>query len=610
MRRCLFRRQHDSGNKQDAGTAGVREVSSQGVKRKLPIANNATTVASYALVFRDRTSRPHRCMTMTTTNHMGPATVAATATVLSVMLALAASRPSAQAGTPQPAAGPAGAPSQAGPPGRGGGGGRGGANPAAALYAEHCAGCHGTDLGGGRAPSLFNEQWLATMPDTRLTASIRNGVPNTGMPAFGSLVNDDQIWQLVQYIRLQSGVLKTRPMFVADPSGIVLKTAKETVRLEVIADGLDTPWGLAFLSDGRMLVTERTVNGGTLRVVDKGTLSAPVAGTPRVHVQQDAGMFDVEVHPKYAENGWIYLSYAELLPGYTPLPAAASTAETPAAGRAGGRGGPVAPSMTTIVRGRINARTEWVDQQVIFRAPAHLYTTDGTHFGSRFIFDREGHLFFSIGERGVMQHAQDLSNPIGKIHRVNDDGSVPKDNPFVSTPNAVPTIWSYGHRNPQGLAWDPRSGRLWESEHGPTAGDEINIIERGRNYGWGVATRGRQPGISKVSEPGMVDPVVYYIPTFAPSGISFYSGDRYPGWTNTSLFVGGLAGQALRRLQIDGATVTSQEVIFDQFGRVRDVVQGPDGYLYLALQYATGAGTNFGLIAPSPGLVVRMVPVR
>lgn len=266
--------------------------------------------------------------------------------------------------------------------------------------------------------------------------------------------------------------------------------------------------------------------------------------------------------------------------------------------------------MTTIVRGRINARHQWVDQQVIFRAPAELYTTDGTHYGSRFIFDREGHLLYSIGERGVMQQAQDLSSPMGKIHRVNDDGSVPKDNPFVSTPNAVPTIWSYGHRNPQGFAWDPRSGRLWASEHGPNAGDEINIIERGRNYGWGVATRGRQPGITKVSEPGMVDPVVYFIPTFAPSGMTFYSGDRYPGWKDTSLFVGGLAGQALRRLVVDGDAVTEQEVIFDQFGRVRDVVQGPDGYLYLALQHATGAGTNYGLIAPSPGLVVRMVPVR
>src|SRR5687768_17504545 len=387
-------------------------------------------------------------MTMTTTNQMRRATLAATATVLSLTLALAVSRPSAQGGNQAPAqpAAPGGGPTagRAGVPGQGvaaQGGGRG-ANPAAALYNEHCAGCHGTDLTGSRAPSLFNEQWLATVTDTRLTASIRNGVPNTGMAAFGSLLNDDQIWQLVQYIRLQSGVLKTRPTFVADPSGAVLKTQKETVRLEVIADGLNTPWGLAFLPDGRMVVTERTVNGGTLRIVAKGTVSAPVAGTPRVHVQQDAGMFDVEVHPRYAENGWIYLSYAELLPGYTSPPPPAATADTAAGGRGGGRGGAVAPSMTTIVRGRINARNEWVDQQVIFRAPANLYTTDGTHFGSRFIFDREGHLFFSIGERGVMQHAQDLSNPIGKIHRVNDDGSVPRDNPFVSRPDAVPTIWS------------------------------------------------------------------------------------------------------------------------------------------------------------------------
>ena len=546
---------------------------------------------------------------MTTTYDIRRATVAAIATVLGLTLTLTVSGPSAQTAVQEPAPGTAGVP-RAGGPGPGGpGGGRGAANPAAALYTEHCASCHGTDLSGGRAPSLFNEQWLATMADARLTASIRNGVPGTGMPAFGSQLNDDQIWQLVQHVRLQSGVLRTRPAFVADPSGVVLKTQKETVKLEVVADGLNTPWGLAFLPDGRMLVTERTVNGGTLRIVDKGTVSPPVTGTPKVHVQQDAGMFDVEVHPKYAENGWIYLSYAELLPGYTPPPPAPAGDPAPG-GRGGGRGGAAAPSMTTIVRGRINARNEWVDQQVIFRAPTNLYTTDGTHYGSRFIFDREGHLFYSIGERGVMQNAQDLSSPMGKIHRVADDGSVPKDNPFVSTPNALPTIWSYGHRNPQGLSWDPRSGRLWESEHGPNAGDEINIVERGRNYGWGVATRGRQPGITKVSEPGMVDPVVYYIPTFAPSGISFYSGDRYPGWKNTSLFVGGLAGQALRRLEIDGDKVTSQEVIFDQFGRVRDVVQGPDGYLYLVLQYATGAGTNFGLIAPSPGLIVRIVPAR
>jgi aldose sugar dehydrogenase len=350
-------------------------------------------------------------------------------------------------------------------------------------------------------------------------------------------------------------------------------------------------------------VTERTVGDGQLRVVENGVLLPPVSGTPRVHVQQDAGMFDVQVHPRYSDpgNGWIYLSYAELQPGYTE-----PAAPAPGAGR--GRGGATAPSMTTIVRGRLRGNA-WVDQEFIYRAPADLYTTNGAHFGSRFIFDDAGHLFFSIGDRGVMTNAQDLSSPLGKIHRVNDDGSIPSDNPFVDTPNAVASIWSYGHRNPQGLAWDPVSGYLWESEHGPTAGDEINIIEKGHNYGWGVATKGTQAGITRSSEPGMDDPVVYYIPTYAPAGISFYRGDRYPAWKDTSLFVGGLAGQALRRLVIAGNTVTQQEVIFNQYGRIRDVVEGPDGYLYLAVNHGTGQGTDYGLISPVPGWVVRLVPV-
>ena len=175
--------------------------------------------------------------------------------------------------------------------------------------------------------------------------------------------------------------------------------------------------------------------------------------------------------------------------------------------------------MTTIVRGKINAKNEWTDQQVLFRAPLDQFTTNNSHYGSRFTFDRQGHLFYTLGERGVMENAQDLSKPTGKIHRVNDDGSVPKDNPFVGKAGALPTIWSYGHRNPQGLAWDPVTGKLWESEHGPQGGDEINIIEPGKNYGWGVITMGVQPGITKRSEPGMEQPIVYYTPTIAPSGM-------------------------------------------------------------------------------------------
>ena len=216
-------------------------------------------------------------------------------------------------------------------------------------------------------------------------------------------------------------------------------------------------------------------------------------------------MFDVEVHPQYAQNGWIYLV---VLGAAARIHAAAAAAEPAPRRRPPGRGGrgpqtPITPSMTVIVRGKINKNNEWTDQQVIFRAPPELYTTNNSHYGSRFIFDTQGHLFYSHRRaRRASTNAQDLSNPLGKIHRVNDDGSVPKDNPFVNKPGAVPTIWSYGHRNPQGLAWDPVTGKLWESEHGPQGGDEINIIEPGRNYGWGVITMGIQPGITKRARAG------------------------------------------------------------------------------------------------------------
>jgi aldose sugar dehydrogenase len=517
--------------------------------------------------------------------------------------------PSAQDGAGRAAGAPAGAPpaGQAPPPGAGRAGFGRGPSPGAALYTEHCASCHGTDLSGGRAPSLFDEKWLLTATDDHIATTVRNGVPAAGMDSFKDRLNEAQVWQLIQYIRTQSGALRTRPTFVPEPHNAIVKTEKQTVRLEVVAKDLNTPWGIAFLPDGRMLVTERTVNGGQLRVIDKGVLQPPVTGTPKVHVQQDAGMFDVQVHPRYAENGWIYLSYAETVPGYAPPPPAPPPADGVAPGR--GRGPAAGPSMTTIIRGKLR-NNEWVEQQVIYRAPAELFTTSGIHYGSRFIFDTQGHLFYSLGDRGVMENAQNLSSPLGKIHRVNDDGTIPRDNPFVNTPNALGSIWSYGHRNPQGFAWDPVTGKLWESEHGPTAGDEINLIERGHNYGWGVATKGTQPGITKTSEPGMDEPKAYYIPTYAPAGISFYTGDKYPAWRNTSLFVGGLAGQALRRLEIAGDKVTRQEVLFNQYGRVRDVVQGPDGYFYLAINNATGAGTNYGLVAPVPGWIVRMVPAQ
>ena len=524
--------------------------------------------------------------------------------------ALCVSLAASQAGQQPPP--PPGTPPAEGqqPPagGRAGGQGGGRGNAAATLFSTACAPCHGTDLAGGRAPTLFSERLLTSNDDETLAAKIRDGVPKTEMQPFKGTLDDQQIWQLVAYIRTAAANLKDKPVFVPDPNNQTIKSERQTFRIEVVAPGLETPWGLVFLPGGRLLVTERS---GRLRIIDKGKLLPdPVQGTPKVWERQDAGMLDVAIHPQYAKNGWIYLAYTEVVPGYVAPPAPAAPAEPPpAAGARGrGRGGPPSPpSMTVFVRGKIDKTNRWVEEQVIYRAPAELYTPSGSHYGARFIFDRTGHLFYSLGERGDMTNAQDLSKPLGKIHRVNDDGSIPKDNPFVGTANAIPSIWTYGHRNPQGLAWAP-DGMLWESEHGPTGGDEINVIEKGKNYGWGVISMGLQNGITERSHAGMEQPIAYYTPTIAPSGIGFYTGTKYPGWKN-NLFVAALAGQQLRRLEISGRTVTHQEAVFEQFGRVRALTTGPDGLLYVLLQNPTGSGTGLGLSASTPGMVIRLVPV-
>jgi len=462
-------------------------------------------------------------------------------------------------------------------------------------FLDHCSSCHGMDLAGSRAPSLFDQTLLETRTDEALRHTIEAGRPEAGMPAFKGMLSDDEIPQLITYLRTSAVMMKGKLPFVESPDNRVFDSEKQKFRLEVVASGLEVPWGMAFLPDGRLLVTERP---GRLRIIDNGRLlPQPVVGTPRVQVGQDAGMFDVALHPDYHRNGWIYLSYTETLPGYVAPPPSGDASARP----------PSPPSMTVIVRGKLEGN-EWVQTQPIFRAPPALYTSSAVHYGSRFTFDRTGHLFFSIGERGVIANAQDLSTPLGKIHRVNDDGSVPSDNPFVHKQGAVPSIWSFGHRNPQGLAWDPVTGLLWESEHGPNGGDEINIIEPGRNYGWGVITMGLQQGITKRAEPGMEQPIVYYTPTIAPSGITFYAGDRYPRWRN-NLFVAALAGQQLRRLEVRDRRVVAQEVLFRQFGRTRTAIVGPEGLLYVLLQSPTGGATGLSLAASTPGTVVRLVPV-
>jgi glucose/arabinose dehydrogenase len=461
-------------------------------------------------------------------------------------------------------------------------------------FADNCSGCHGSPGTSGRAPNLFDQRLLSSRSDEDLFRLIKAGIDGAEMPGFGEILPDDQIWQLIAWIRLEAESTQPRPVFVADPDGAEISSEAERFRIRVVARGLDTPWGIALLPDGRLLVTERP---GRLRLIARDGSMTTVAGTPTVWERQDAGLMDVAIDPDYARTGWVYLTLVELKPGYQMPPAPVlKPGERP----------PNHPSMTVVVRGRINPAGQWVDQQTLFRAPLDRYTPSGVHYGSRLAFDPQGRLLFSIGERGDMKNAQDLGTPLGKLHRINPDGSVPPDNPFVRRPGAVPTILSWGHRNPQGLAFDAR-GQLWQSEHGPSGGDEINLIRPGGNYGWGVVSMGIQPGISAREAPGMINPVAYFTPTIAPSGIMIYQGTRFPGWAG-NLFVAALSGQQLRRLVLQGDRITHQEVLFKSYGRVRALITDRDGSILALVQQPTGQGTGQPLSAATPGLVIRLEP--
>jgi aldose sugar dehydrogenase len=440
----------------------------------------------------------------------------------------------------------------------------------ALVYAQTCASCHGPTLAGGRSQSLVDETWTFGGDDKSIATSIRDGRAEGAMPAFKATLSESQILALVTFIREEGAKARLGSLPARGPQpGDVVKSEKQTFRIELVAEGLETPWGMAFLPDGGLIVTERP---GRVRLVTPGKpLPESVTGLPRVWAVQDGGLMDVALHPDYAKNGWIYLSYSE--PGTTS-----------------------GASMTVIVRGRVRDG-KWVDQEILYKAPPELYWVDNTHFGSRFLFDKKGYLFYSIGDRGHDRDAQDLSLPNGKIHRIHDDGRIPKDNPFVGKPGALGSIWSYGNRNVQGLSWHPVTGDLWATEHGPRGGDELNRIERGHNYGWPVITYGINydgtPITDKTEQPGMDQPVVQWTPSIAACAIAFYTGDKLPGWKN-DLFVTALGFQELRRLVLEGDKVVHQELLIKSSGRVRDVLTGPDGFLYVVFN--------------DPGRIVRLVP--
>jgi len=331
----------------------------------------------------------------------------------------------------------------------------------------------------------------------------------------------------------------------------------QTLKPVTIARGLDYPWALAFLPDGSMLVTERP---GRMRIVSKaGELGAPLEGLPRVAAGGQGGLLDVALDPQFADNRLVYWSYSE------------------AAERGGG-------NSTAVARGRLDGN-RLADVQVIFRQVPKVSST--LHFGSRLAFARDGRLFVTLGDRfSRKDDAQTLDTHHGKVVRIEADGKVPPDNPFVATPGAKPEVWSYGHRNIQGAAIHPESGELWTHEHGPQGGDELNVTRAGKNYGWPVITYGRNYGtgtkIGEGTERADVEPpLTHWIPSIAPSGMAFVTGDRYPGWKG-SLVIGALRGAQVQRLELEGTKVLKRESLLVGFNeRIRDVRESPDGWLYV-----------------------------
>jgi glucose/arabinose dehydrogenase len=380
--------------------------------------------------------------------------------------------------------------------------------------------------------------------------------------------------KLAASIRAAAGLVAAATLTIstttfAQPPG----PAGETFKVVTVAEGLRNPWSMAWLPNGDMLVTERV---GTLRIIRDGKLlPTEVAGVPAVRAQGQGGMQEIAVHPNFAQNQFVYLSYAKP--------------------RNDNKEGTTALTRARLVNDRL------VDAKEIFEAKA--WNDAPGHFGARIQFDGQGHLFMSVGDRmaglfprrpdGSMETAnhpaQDLGSHQGKILRLNEDGTVPSDNPFVGRAGALPEIWSLGHRNPQGLYFDRATGTLWETEHGPQGGDELNVIEKGKNYGWPVIgygvnyTLGTEIHASRNKE-GMEQPKAFFVPSIGISGLMGYTGDQFPNWKG-NLFTGGMAGnyRQLVRFSINGTTVTNRETLLPREYRIRDVRQGPDGFVYIAV---------------------------
>ena len=432
-------------------------------------------------------------------------------------------------------------------------------------YQRFCSGCHGAKL-----EKFAAKAWMEEDGTSSAFNSIKSGIETIGMPSFQKTFTDSEIKELAEYVK--KGIPEDRSVLkpAVTPGGVIESEVQKFV-VDTVVSGLKVPWGMAFLPNGDMLISERE---GKLYVFSGGRLSAPVEGLPPVMAIGQGGLLDICLHPDYQKNGWIYFSYSAL-----------STS------------GPRPTGNTAIMRAKLQGN-KLVDQQVIYTGtPA---TDRNYHFGCKIAFDNKGHIFFGNGDRG--QHfdfPQKLDNTNGKIHRLNDDGSAPADNPFVNTPGAIPSIYSYGHRNPQGTSIDPLTGELWVSEHGPRGGDELNLIKPGKNYGWPVISYGINYDGTILTpdkeKEGMEQPVFYWIPSIGPCGMTFVTGERYKNWKN-NILLGSLPLKHLERVVLKNNAVIHREQLLEGIGRVRNVVMSPDGYIYLSIE--------------TPGKILRLMPVE
>ena len=439
--------------------------------------------------------------------------------------------------------------------------------PTEKIYTQYCASCHGE-----KVEAFVDRKWKHGNTKAELIASISNGYSDMGMPTWKETLSKKDIEKLADLIvENLAGVEQYK--FANKPSSNVFSSEGMTVSLDTIATGFDSPWGFAQLPNRDYLISDRS---GTLYHVDQKRNKTAIKGTPEVMAKGQGGLLDIALHPQFEQNGWVYLSYSKFK-----------------------KEGGLTLTSTGIVRGKIK-NNQWVESQDIFESLP--YTKTFHHYGSRIAFDKKGFLFFSVGERGMEKDfPQFTDNDNGKIHRLHDDGTVPKDNPFVGKDPAKfhPSIFSYGQRNPQGLTLNPSTGAIWETEHGPRGGDEINIIQSGRNYGWPVISYGinydGKPITNISKKEGMEQPISYFIPSIAPSGLTFVNSDKYPAWKG-NLMIGSLRFNYLNRCVIKDNKVVSQEKVLVNLGRMRNVKLGADGYLYI--------GTE------NPGMVFRLMPKK